>query len=75
LILKDGSKDLGLESLDANNVRGLCSPSHFHSGRRSRNLLYRQFVVEGKFRPPTKERSEETEFSVKVSHFQTCVGQ
>jgi hypothetical protein len=40
-------------------VRGSCIPSVF---------------VEGKFRPPTKKRSEETEFSVEVSPFQSCVG-
>jgi hypothetical protein len=33
---KDGSKDLGLESLDGNYVGGLCRPPHFHGVRRSR---------------------------------------
>jgi hypothetical protein len=52
-------------------------PPHSHSVRRSRkedHLVYRQFVVEGKLRPPTKKRSEESEFSVEVSPIQSCVG-
>jgi hypothetical protein len=54
--VKDGSKDFGLESLDANYVRGLCRPPHFNSVRRCRqkdHFVYRQFVVKGELRPPT----------------------
>jgi hypothetical protein len=75
--VKDGSKDFGLKSLDETYVRGLCRPQNFHGVRRSwkeDHVVYRQFVLEGKFRPPTKERSEETKFCVEVSLFQSCVG-
>jgi hypothetical protein len=54
-----------------NYVRGLCRPPQ---SMKEDRLVYRQFVVEGKFRPPTKERSEETELSVEISLFQSCVG-
>jgi hypothetical protein len=40
---------------------------HFHGVRQrwyEDRLVYRQFVVQGKFRPPTKEGSEKIEFSV-----------
>jgi hypothetical protein len=68
-----GASGMDLRTLDWN----LWMRNHFQSVRRSRKeyqLVYRQFVVEGKFRPPTKKRSEETEFSVDVSPFQSCVG-
>jgi hypothetical protein len=71
------SKDFKLEFLDANDNSGLCRPPIFDSVRQYRQadrLVYRQFVVEGKFKPHTKKRSEKTEFSVQVSPFQSCVG-
>jgi hypothetical protein len=40
--------------------RGLCRPPHFHGVRQSRkedHLVYPQFVVEGKFGPPTMKIS------------------
>jgi hypothetical protein len=57
-------------------VRGLYKPPHFYGVRQcwqEDRLVYSQFVVEGKFRSPTQERCEETEFSVAVSPFQSCV--
>jgi hypothetical protein len=58
--------------VDANYVRGLCRPPTFQGVRRcgkEDHLVYRQFVIEGNFKPPTKKRSEETEFSVEVFEF------
>jgi hypothetical protein len=63
--------------VNTNYVRGLCRPPHFHGVRQSRkedSLVYRQFVVEEKFRPRTKDRAEETKFTDQVSPIQSCVG-